>query len=259
VPVIDTMEKLKTLLWFLKRPAFYMAALHIFFRRAVLRNDRRQHHEALTWCNSNKSKIEEIIAFFTPTIESPFSTRHKELIDRGKKIIGDLPVTMGGAGGIDIIFAFARILRPKKSIETGVAAGWSSLAILKAIEDIKDAVLISVDMPYPKMNNENYVGCVVPESLRQKWTLIREPDRNGLVKALKMAGKLDFCHYDSDKSYSGRRWAYRLIWKHLNHGGILISDDIQDNIAFKKFCDEVKKEPFILEDNNRYIGIIINK
>lgn len=233
-----------------------MAALHIFLRRAVLRNDRKQHDEALIWCNANKSSLEAILASFTSTTEPLFSISHKELIDRGKKIIGGLPVIMGGAGGIDIIFALTRILRPKKSIETGVAAGWSSLAILKAIEDIKDAILISVDMPYPKMNNENYVGCVVPESLRKKWTLIREPDRNGLVKALKMADKIDFCHYDSDKSYSGRLWAYRLIWKHINHGGIMISDDIQDNIAFKEFCEEIETTPFIIEDNNRFIGVI---
>lgn len=234
-----------------------MAALHIFLRRAFSINDRKQYHEALTWCNSNKSQIEEIITSFTPKIEPLFSTSHKGLIDRGKKIISDLPITMGGAGGIDIIFALTRILRPKKSIETGVAAGWSSLAILKAIEDIKDAILISVDMPYPKMNNEKYVGCVVPENLRQRWTLIREPDRNGLVKALKLAGNVDFCHYDSDKSYTGRLWAYRQIWKYLNLGGIIISDDIQDNIAFKEFCAEEKKEPFILEDQNRFIGIIV--
>lgn len=235
-----------------------MAALHIFFRRVFLRNDRKQHYEALKWCNSNKSQIEGIISSFTTTIEPLFSFSHKELIDSGNKIISDLPIIMGGAGGIDIIFALVKIFKPKKCIETGVAAGWSSLAILKGIESTPNADLISVDMPYPKMNNENHVGCVVPESLRQKWTLIREPDRNGLEKAIKLAGNVDFCHYDSDKSYTGRLWAYRLIWKHLNDGGIMISDDIQDNIAFKKFCDEVNKEPFIIEDNNRFIGIIIN-
>ena len=51
-----------------------------------------------------------------------------------------------------------------------------------------------------------------------------------------MVPYLDLCHYDSDKSYYGRRWAYPKLWEALKTGGIFISDDIQDNWAFKEFC-----------------------
>ena len=32
--------------------------------------------------------------------------------------------------------------------------------------------------------------------------------------------KFDFCHYDSDKSYQGRMFAYNKIWKNLKKKGI---------------------------------------
>ena len=64
--------------------------------------------------------------------------------------------------------------------------------------------LVSVDMPYVKRGNEPYVGSVVPPALHENWTLIREPDRNGIAKAIKLhGGRIDLCHYDSDKSWWG--------------------------------------------------------
>jgi len=63
-----------------------------------------------------------------------------------------------------------------------------------------------------KMNNEEFVGVVVMDSLRRNWELIREPDRNGIKKALnKFGGNIDLCHYDSDKSYYGRMYAYPIL------------------------------------------------
>jgi hypothetical protein len=56
-------------------------------------------------------------------------------------------------------------------------------------------------MPYPKMNNEAFVGIVVPERLRGSWQIIREPDRCGLEKAIAHGGTMDLCHHDSDKSW----------------------------------------------------------
>ncbi|MFV0281806.1 MAG: hypothetical protein ACK5JM_13735, partial [Rhodoblastus sp.] len=68
----------------------------------------------------------------------------------------------------------------RRMVETGVAYGWSSLALLAASEDRPDSRLVSVDMPYPKMNNEAFVGIVVPERFHARWKLVRKPDRNGL-------------------------------------------------------------------------------
>lgn len=59
-------------------------------------------------------------------------------------------------------------------------------------------------MPYPGRGNEASVGVVVPDAYREAWTIIREPDRRGLLKAITASGGLvDLCHYDSDKSWWG--------------------------------------------------------
>ena len=119
-----------------------------------------------------------------------------------------------------------------------MAFGWSSLALLLSLRNRPAARLASVDMPYPKINNDAYVGCIVPEDLRTRWTLLRYADREGLPKALQLLGALDLCHYDSDKRYRSRMWAYPLLWNALRPGGLLLSDDIGDNVAFRDCCKQ---------------------
>ncbi len=60
------------------------------------------------------------------------------------------PVKMGGEGAITFIYHLVKNSKAKKLLETGVAYGWSSLAILLAIKDEENAFLISNDMPYIK-------------------------------------------------------------------------------------------------------------
>ena len=38
-------------------------------------------------------------------------------------------------------------------------------------------------MPYIKMNNDDYVGCIISDELKQNWILQRLPDVNGIPKA----------------------------------------------------------------------------
>lgn len=141
-------------------------------------------------------------------------------------------------------------------VETGVAYGWSSLAILTALHGRRDARLVSVDMSYPKMNNEEFVGMVVPERCRKRWQLIREPDRHGIRKAIiAQGGEIDRCHYDSDKSWWGRQYAYPLLWDALRPGGIFISDDIQDNFAFATLIDAQGASFAVTKSQGKFVGI----
>lgn len=59
-------------------------------------------------------------------------------------------------------------------------------------------------MPYVGMNNDDFVGCIIPENLKPQWELQRQPDIKGIPLALKKFNNIiDICHYDSDKSYTG--------------------------------------------------------
>ncbi len=71
----------------------------------------------------------------------------------------------------EFLNGIVRKFRPKKLLEIGVAYGGSSIIILNAIKDIKDAHLYSIDI-----NGRRSVGqCVYkhfPE-LANKWTLYK--------------------------------------------------------------------------------------
>ena len=40
-------------------------------------------------------------------------------------------------------------------------------------------------------------------------------------------------------------------------GGILLSDDINDNEGFKIFSESINKSPIIIEDKGKYQGLLI--
>lgn len=249
-------EKIKTVLWFLKRPSMYPQLVYL----AKLRMSPHPKEDTLEvstkWCQEYAIDSEESISKIFGTrefksFEKDFSTFFKS----AKAIESNLPVQMGHGGDVDLLYNICLNLKPRKVIETGVAHGWSSLAILASLPD--EGKLISTDMPYPKMNNEAYVGCVIPEVLKVNWKLIRKPDQQALPNTLKKLGQIDLCHYDSDKTYAGRMWAYPILWKYLNTGGIFISDDINDNIAFKDFCEEAHLSPIIVKFQSKFIGVLV--
>jgi predicted O-methyltransferase YrrM len=251
------LDKIKTIIWFIKKPQYFPQVIQVLKRKRYIKKENTSQ-EALQWCKNNCISKEDALLKLNinKKLVHPKDV-NMEIYNWAKKQEETCPVKMGGEGATDILYTLTYYLKPKKVIETGVAYGWSSLAILLAIQDVEDAKLISNDMPYIKMNNDDFVGCVVHDKLRNKWELQRLPDVKGIPLALKkFNGNIDMCHYDSDKSYTGRMFAYPILWKALKKGGIFISDDIQDNIAFKDFAENIQIHPIIIEHQGKYVGIL---
>lgn len=191
-----------------------------------------------------------------------FSDRHADLIAEGARIERASRETLGGGAGIDLIWRICEGMQAQTVLETGVAYGWSSLAILASVSG-RNGWLYSVDMPNLLLHDQSLTGAVVPVPLHSQWTLIREPDYSGLSKALRSIDTLDFVHYDSDKSYFGRATTYRRLWQYLRPGAIFMSDDVSDNTAFRDFAAEVEIEPIVVYATGsglsgaRYIGILV--
>jgi predicted O-methyltransferase YrrM len=252
------LNKLKTAVWFLKNPKYLPQVLQVLKREknGALENSSEK---ATQWCKDNSVETGEALNKLVNLHQ------YSELIDLYPSEIQEAnfsadaaPVKMGGGGAASFIYHLVKKSNAGKIIETGVAYGWSSLAILLAIKEKENARLISNDMPYVNMGNEDYVGCVVPEKLRDKWDLQRLPDVKGIPLALKkFDNSIDFCHYDSDKSYMGRMWASPLLWNALEKGSFFVSDDINDNLAFKHFCESVDRKPVIVEHLGKYVGVIV--
>ncbi len=254
-------EKLETALWFALRPAFWQHAAALGSRKLARDFDCPKTRALSTaWARQHAKPVSEVLSALNmlPKRQSVPNLSPSDLSD-GFELAERSGVRMGGAGDLALLYASVKLLGARRVLETGVAYGWSSLAILAAQHDagLSDTVLVSIDMPYPKMNNEPYVGIVVPDKYRTRWTLIREPDRNGIRKGLsRFRGEIDLCHYDSDKSWYGRRFAYPLLWNALRSGGIFISDDIQDNFYFKEFAERISVPFHVTESAGKFVGVL---
>ncbi len=255
--------RIRTLGWFLVRPRFYQQFFRVLRYRFFPHRGEDTRLQATEWCRERAISTEEALVALTGPGESrPMSELESTRYQQALEVARGVPVVMGGPGNLDLLYHLALQDGVKKVVETGVAFGWSSLALLLGVGS--EGRLFSTDMPYVRGGSEDYVGCVVPEDLRGGWTLIRLADHQALPRALDALGTIDLCHYDSDKTYVGRMWAYDLLWEALEPGGFFVSDDIGDNDAFRVFAESVAAEPIVVESgrydaNVKYVGVLRKK
>jgi predicted O-methyltransferase YrrM len=257
-------SKLETLRWYAERPALYRELVRKLVRgqfttRSFQQKREQEKEQGRAWCQTvvvQPAAVCEALGI-SSSLE-PVSALHPAEWTQALNLVASCPVKMGGPADLAMLYHLVRSLPARRVIETGVASGWSSLAILLALREAGGGKLISVDMPYAKLNNEQYVGCAVPDELRSNWTLIRKSDRDALDPALQELGTIDLAHYDSDKSTAGRHFAYPRLWDALRAGGVLMSDDVEDNLAFRDFAEKVGRKPWVLEKKSgNYAGILI--
>lgn len=253
-----TTEVIESFISYTKRPALYPELGRKIYKNIFQRGSALKGQEkAILWCNKNSITQEEAIKLFYKEdldIFNLFKTETLYALSQEK----NSPVEMGGAGALNLIYAITENLNAKSVLETGVAYGWSSLAILLSLQK-RNGILYSSDMPYATKNNDNFVGIVVPESLKQYWKLFRFADKESLPKIFKEENSFDFIHYDSDKAYNGRMWAYNTLWPKVKTNGVFMSDDVADNSAFMDFCIQKNLKPIIVNFDNKYAGFVIKQ
>ncbi|MEU8384468.1 class I SAM-dependent methyltransferase [Streptosporangium sp. NPDC048865] len=164
-------------------------------------------------------------------------------------------VDLGGPGGVELLYFLTRILRPDTVLETGVAAGWSTSAVLAAIRVNGTGHLFSSDFPFFRLPEpERYIGHVVPEELKGPWTLHTRGDRHNLDKILSPGTEVDLVHYDSDKTRRGREFFLLRSRSHLSGEHILVMDDIQDNMVFQEYA-ETQAAYRVFAYQGKFIGV----
>ncbi|NLN32160.1 MAG: class I SAM-dependent methyltransferase [Flavobacteriaceae bacterium] len=251
-------EVVKIFFAYLVRPHLYPELGRKIIKNTFQRGSATKGKEiAEKWCKELSISQEKAIQTITGNLNYPkLVENYSEIIQNAQKIEEKTPVKMGGAGALDLIYNLCEFTQAQNALETGVAYGWSSLAALLSLTK-RNGTLYSSDMPYLGKDNDVYVGCVVPENLRKNWKLFRFADRESLPKIFKEQSEFDFVHYDSDKSYNGRMWAYNILWDKVKSGGVFMSDDIADNAAFMDYCLQNKREPIIVEFDGKYAGLIL--
>ncbi|MDL1914201.1 MAG: class I SAM-dependent methyltransferase [Bergeyella sp.] len=251
-------DLIKTFFAYLSRPKFYRELRRKIYKNVFLRESSfKGKEEAAVWCKKMAVSQNQAIRNLTQTqniqtLENLFPAE----MSYAKNAKDMCPVKMGGAGALEIIYYLCEYTRAEFVLETGVAYGWSSLAALLSLKN-RNGILYSSDMPYLGKKNDTFVGCVLPQELRKNWKLFRYADKESLPRIFREQNTFQLIHYDSDKSYNGRLWAYPLLWKHLEKQGILISDDIGDNAAFMEFCTTLNLIPTIIGFDDKFAGILV--
>jgi predicted O-methyltransferase YrrM len=140
----------------------------------------------------------------------------------------------GLQGTHGILFLIVRKYKPELFVETGIAHGYSSTIILKAMEMNGFGSLISIDASdhFEICGKTTPIGWVVPEDLRNRWSI-----RLGLSSDVlqTITESIDIFYHDSSHTEENMTNEYKWARNHLKHKGILISDDIDDNRAWVNF------------------------
>ena len=256
--------KLEVALFLLARPSYYAD----FWRRVRLNIGQsllppalgRSEDVATRWADTiavDADRVDFLAQAGPRSLAADFPAEIAAAQDMEERF----PTQKGWGGSAELIYAICEAIQARTVVETGVAQGFSTLAMLLSVTK-RDGHVYSVDMPAVALKDANEVGIVVPQHLRSSWSLFPYPDSVGLGKVLSRVAQIDFCHYDSDKSYEGRCIAYPLLWRRLRPGGLFMSDDIADNTAFRDFSEELGLPPIVLKSagagtsNDRYVGLL---
>lgn len=162
----------------------------------------------------------------------------------------------GGSSGDDyaIVHTLVRVTKPRVVVETGVAAGISTTAILDALELNEHGKLYSIDLPselasgttmadglrYDKaFTNGRTSGWIVPEALKTsgRWALLQGDVREVLPSLLSDLESIDLFLHDDLHTPGHMLWEFNLVWPRLSGGGILASDDV--NYGWTDFLEKI--------------------
>lgn len=172
--------------------------------------------------------------------------------DEARSFIKSLGVKIGAGPELKCraLYIIIRSMRPKNLVETGVATGFTSACILAALDKNEEKnYLYSIDLPIhvPKIDSDGQLdasvipqdqlpGYIIPNNLRERWSLYLGRSDEKLLGLLKEIGNIDVFLHDSEHSYSNMMFEFSASFPYLSNGGLLASDDISYNESFQEFC-----------------------
>lgn len=247
------------IIWNALRPGYLRVMLDKVLKRIKEPNATKVKSRAKTWCESIALTSDAYMKKIHPELYAEAVIFNEKLHLDSDEIISKLPFKMGGGANCTLIYFLTKYFKPQVVIETGVSMGFSSYTFLKILNEY-GGVLYSSDFPYFRhANPEKYVGCLVPEEWRKNWNLYLKGDRANFAEILHEIEKVDLFHFDSDKSYEGRQFAFEKVLPFLTSESIVVFDDIDDNLHFKDLVEIHNYEFKVIKDlRGGFTGIIYN-
>ena len=240
------------------KPSRFLVMINKIRRRFFFNEGTLTQDQNLKWIKENVTEVSNFAKNISPHLWEEAITQSKIIEQNANKTLENIPYNLGGGADYPLLYFLTRYLSPGNVLETGVAAGFSSYAILSALQKNGKGTLYSSDFPYFRIKDpERYIGIVVEKNLRKNWNLFIEGDENNLPKIFKIVKKIDIFSYDSDKTYSGRSKTLKKVSKFLTENSVIIMDDIQDNSFFYDYIKENNISNWkVFKFNNKYLGII---
>jgi len=155
-----------------------------------------------------------------------------------------------------LCFGAARHLRPNVVVETGVARGITSRVILEALDRNERGRLWSVDLPPLSTGWHRQWATAVPSRLRPRWTYLRGASRRILPRVFDRIVTVPLFVHDSLHTYENMTSELRIAWRHLDIGGLIICDDIDNNNAFFDFAAGCPNTEWVVVDEPRRSGFV---
>jgi predicted O-methyltransferase YrrM len=222
------------------------------------RGDARKHEAVVAWARPLSIPIPAYCDAVDPALWEEATAFGQSLRASADALGERLGREIGGGARVELLYFLTRLRRPSTILETGVLHGYSSAAFLHALERNGDGGrLYSSDFPYFRERDpEALVGVLVPEHLKKDWTLLLDGDRKNLPQLVDRSGPIDLFHYDSDKTYSGRRYGLEIVEPHLTSDAFVVMDDIQDNLFFRDWARDRGIDPVVLGTGSYFVGAV---
>ena len=141
------------------------------------------------------------------------------------------------------LYVLTRWCRPKKILETGIARGLSSFALLSAVKANKMGVVYSVDV-------DPLAGDLVPEGLKDRWhkqTIDAKRAKVSFQDLVDHIEVVDFFFHDSNHRESWMKFEFDAVLKQMSPGGILGADDVDLNRSFLTVVPHASSSAVLLD------------
>ena len=149
-----------------------------------------------------------------------------------------------------LLYVLVKSKKPQFLVETGVANGISTNAIMSALDEGNSLGSLSSFDVLPE-TKDAYTG-------KGKWSF-QLLDKKRTHKKLSMAAEnsplVDIWLHDSNHGYRWQKFEYLLALSKLKEDGVLISDDIDASPAWGELSKSHFKKSYIVFDSRKFIGI----
>jgi Methyltransferase domain len=218
-------------------------ALERMREKAAERRDERDGPHVYAVTEASDERLHEFIA-------TPWPCRDAKDFDQvWAATIEDLrarqlAVGRGAFGGWDdgdpqlvrLAWCLVAHLRPERILETGVARGLTTRAMLEGLERNGSGHLWSIDLP-PLLEQglARETAAAVPKRLYDRWTLTRGSSRSVLPGLVAELGQIQLFVHDSMHTTRNVRFELERVWPALAPGGVALIDDVEKNSAITEF------------------------